>query len=269
MLCPFEFYQCWQHIHFNMKLSSLTLLSILGVVAALPVNTQDCTSNGWEKFHELHFHDINTGVLLGYPLGFKLEGGTGCYKGEKTVFAPEKDKKPKSADHQAQQIPQWMKELPGYQDAVKGINLPPQSSPYIPIPLYVPPYIQGPYSNPNQPPAWTLPSTWPQNSDPNYPQAPAPQHAGSPVPSYPQYPSASYSEVATPYSSSPNFPTFPQFPPSSSPAPPSDVQRPPSSIKPPTGSPTESSLRPARTYIDPKNPNVVIVEVYAPPAGMV
>jgi hypothetical protein len=63
-----------------MRFSIIALLSLAGLAVAVP---QGCTSNAWEKLHEGHGHNINTGDVGGAKLGLNLPGGTGCYKGEK------------------------------------------------------------------------------------------------------------------------------------------------------------------------------------------
>jgi hypothetical protein len=59
------------------KSSGLDGLSGKGVGGA-------CTSNAWEKIHEGHGHNINDGTVAGKPLGLKLPGSSGCYKGAKS-----------------------------------------------------------------------------------------------------------------------------------------------------------------------------------------
>jgi hypothetical protein len=154
--------------------SSFIVVSFTGTIIAIAI-PQECTSNSWEKFYELHFHDINNGDLFGVPLGLVFSGGTGCYKGHKTVPRPDEVDKPESNE-----IPEWMKNLPGFQQTA---------------------------------PVWNQPGI------PENPKAAPNFEANRPSPSN----------------------TF------------KPIQN---------GSPVQSAPRPLRTYIDPKNPNIVIVEVY-------
>jgi hypothetical protein len=59
---------------------AVAIIFIAGLVLASP---QGCQSNSWEKVHEGHGHNINTGDVGTAHLGLKLPGGSGCYKGQK------------------------------------------------------------------------------------------------------------------------------------------------------------------------------------------
>jgi hypothetical protein len=60
---------------------SIILFAIFSLALANPYPQSECTSNGWEKVHEGHGHNIN-GKVPG-ALNIPLPGGTGCYKGKK------------------------------------------------------------------------------------------------------------------------------------------------------------------------------------------
>ena len=66
-----------------MRFSFVALLSLAGLAVALSATRAECESNAWEKIHEGHDHNINTGNVGSAHLGLKLPGGSGCYKGQK------------------------------------------------------------------------------------------------------------------------------------------------------------------------------------------
>jgi hypothetical protein len=63
-----------------MHFFNLIILSVASLALGRP---QSCQSNAWEKVHEGHGHNINTGDVGTAHLGLKLPGGSGCYKGQK------------------------------------------------------------------------------------------------------------------------------------------------------------------------------------------
>jgi hypothetical protein len=213
-----------------MRFSSVQVVFSLAFgVIARPADPQpECDSNLWEKFHELHIHDINTGYWFGIPTGLVFPGGSECYRGKKVVSPYSK---------KTQEIPEWMKKLPGFDAAASagGISVASQS----------------PTPQPTQQPTLQYqPQYQPQYSS----QSPAPYQA----PQYPyqQQPQYQYPSQYQQQSQEPAQPT------------PSAQGNGQSGYSPYVpvlsgGSATESAQRPSRTYTDPKNPNIIIVEVYA------
>jgi hypothetical protein len=129
----------------NMRISTVATLFFSGVAVALPARPE-CNSNFWEKLHEGHWHDINTGVWFGLPIHLTFPGGTGCYKGTKTVAGPvnpSNDEEPDLSKLPAGMNVSWM---PGYAEASKNWKKKPTSAPdqqYAPAPAPAPaPYQQ-------------------------------------------------------------------------------------------------------------------------------
>jgi len=97
-----------------MGIPSFAVLALAGLATALPVTP--CTSNWWEKLHEGHLHDINTGVWLGLPIHLVFPGGTGCYKGQRTVETTGTKDEAEEPDFSNMPDVSWM---PGFEEAKK------------------------------------------------------------------------------------------------------------------------------------------------------
>jgi hypothetical protein len=141
-----------------MHFSSISILFFSGIAVALP-KPEPCKSNWWEKIHEGHWHDINSGSWFGLPIHLVFPGGTGCYKGTRTTAAPETDEEPDLSKLPSGMSASWM---PGYDEASKKWA----SSKKKPA---QPSTAQTPSYNPNQP----------YSPTPNQPYGPAPNQQQS------------------------------------------------------------------------------------------
>lgn len=95
---------------------AVSVLVTGSVISALPV-VPKCESNAWEKVHEFHFHNINSGTFIGIPIGLRFPGGSGCYKGEATEGAPQAGATPQP---DLSKVPGGFEWMPGYAEAAKA-----------------------------------------------------------------------------------------------------------------------------------------------------